>query len=70
MRPKNITVDSKSPRGITKKAFHLSPFLMLILLYPHLTSNLVNLMAPFIMSKSSWIKGKGQTLQTVCSLKW
>ena len=70
VRPKNITVGSKSPRGVMKEAFHLSPFLMCMLLYPHLMSNFENTMAPFMISKSSWIRGKGHTLQIVCSLRW
>src|SRR6267154_4810404 len=40
--PKNITVGSKSPLFVLKAAFHWSPSLMQILLYPHRTSNLVN----------------------------
>ncbi|OSX58571.1 hypothetical protein POSPLADRAFT_1118272, partial [Postia placenta MAD-698-R-SB12] len=43
--PKNITCHdlggSYSPRLVTKAAFHSSPALIRILLYPHLTSNLV-----------------------------
>jgi hypothetical protein len=41
MRPKNITVGSNSPFGVRKAAFHLSPSLMQMLLYPYRTSNLV-----------------------------
>ena len=32
--PKNITVGSNSPSGVRKAAFHLSPGLMRMLLYP------------------------------------
>src|SRR5712671_5286431 len=41
VRPKNMTVGSKSPSCVRKAAFHSSPGLIRTLLYPHLTSNLV-----------------------------
>ena len=69
VRLKNITVGSKRPRSVTKEAFHSSPFLMCMLLYPYLMSSLVNTMASFIMSKSSWINGKGQTFWMMCLLR-
>ena len=56
--PKNITVGSKSPLFILK-AFHWSPSLILTLLYPHQTSNLVNHHALLSLSRSSLINGKG-----------
>src|SRR5258708_36740996 len=39
--PKNITVGSKSPSGVRNAAFHSSPSLMRMLLYPQRISNLV-----------------------------
>src|SRR6266404_2622781 len=44
--PKNITVGSNRPSGVRKAAFHSSPSLILILLYPHLTSTFVNRVQP------------------------
>ncbi len=38
---KNMTCGSKSPFGVLKAAFHSSPSLIWILLYPHHMSNLV-----------------------------
>src|SRR6266436_528814 len=46
VRPKNITVGSNNPSGVRKAAFHLSPSLMRILLYPQWTSTLVNSVHP------------------------
>ncbi|KAI0261693.1 hypothetical protein BGY98DRAFT_929414, partial [Russula aff. rugulosa BPL654] len=43
--PKNMTVGSNSPSGVRKAAFHSSPGLIRILLYPQRTSNLVNSVA-------------------------
>src|SRR6266576_6354844 len=40
--PKNMTVGSNSPSGVRNAAFHSSPSLMRMLLYPHRTSNFVN----------------------------
>ena len=56
--PKNITVGSKSPLFVLKAAFHWSPSLILTLLYPHQTSNLVNHRAPLSLSRSSLINDK------------
>jgi len=44
--PKNITVGSNSPSGVRKAAFHLSPGLILMLLYPQWTLTLVNNVHP------------------------
>ena len=44
--PKNITVGSNNPSRVRKAAFHLSPGLILILLYPQRTSTLVNNVHP------------------------
>ncbi|KAF9801705.1 hypothetical protein IEO21_10048 [Rhodonia placenta] len=59
VRPKNITRGSYSPRFVTKAAFHSSPALIWILLYPHLTSNFVKSVAPRSLSTISAISGKG-----------
>jgi hypothetical protein len=42
VRLKNMMVGLNSPSEVRKVAFHLSPSLMWMLLYPHQTSNLVN----------------------------
>src|SRR6266404_4900900 len=52
---KNITVGSNSPSGVRKAAFHSSPSLILILLYPHLTSTLVNRVHPLRQSMTRGI---------------
>jgi hypothetical protein len=41
VRPKNIMVGLKSPSRVRKAAFHSSPGLIQMLLYPQWTSNLV-----------------------------
>src|SRR6266478_5131751 len=41
VRPKNMTVGSNSPSGVRKVAFHSSPSLMRMLLYPHWTLTFV-----------------------------
>jgi len=46
VRPKNMTVGSKSPSFVIKAAFHLSSSLMRTLLYPHLMSIPVNRVHP------------------------
>jgi len=57
VRPKNITVGSNSPSGVRKVAFHLSPGLIRMLLYPHHTLNLVNSVHPANRSIMEGIKG-------------
>jgi len=57
VRPKNITVGSNNPLGVRKAAFHLSPGLIRMLLYPHRTSNLVNRVHPANWSMTEGIKG-------------
>ena len=57
--PKNITVGSNNPLFVLKAAFHSSPCLIWILLYPHRTSILEKYFAPFNLSMSSDISGKG-----------
>src|SRR5260370_16922208 len=42
VRPKNMTIGSKSPSGVRNAAFHSSPVFMHMLLYPHCMLNLVN----------------------------
>jgi len=44
--PKNMTVGSNSPSGMRKAAFHSSPGLILMLLYPQWMSTLVNSVHP------------------------
>jgi hypothetical protein len=57
--PKNITRGWKSPNGVMKAAFHSSPGLIRTLLYPHLTSNLVNRAAFRTAAIRSGIRGSG-----------
>ena len=66
--PKNITVSSYSPRFILKAAFHSSPCLIWILLYPLRTSIFEKYLAPFNLSMSSVIKGRGYAFLTVYQL--
>ena len=47
---KNMTVSLKSPSFVVKAAFHWSPSLICMLLYPHLMLNLVNRVHPL-----SWL---------------
>src|SRR6266446_1436489 len=44
--PKNITVGSNNPLGVRNAAFHSSPSLILMLLYPHRTSTFVKRVHP------------------------
>ncbi len=55
--PKNITVGLNSPSGVKKAAFHSSPSLILMLLYPHLTSTLVNKVHPLRRLMTCGISG-------------
>ena len=55
--PKNMTVGSKSPSGVRKAAFHSSPGLMQMLLYPHQMSNLVNRVHPASLSTMDGMSG-------------
>src|SRR6266403_132630 len=55
--PKNITVGSNSPSGVRKAVFHSSPSLILMLLYPHLTSTFVNKVQPLRQSMTCGING-------------
>ena len=58
VRPKNITVGSNSPWGVRNAAFHSSPSLIQMLLYPHLMSNLVNRVHPLSRSMVWEIRGE------------
>ena len=58
--PKNITVSySNSPRLVLNAAFHSSPFLIWMLLYPHQTSSFVKYLAPLSLSMISDMRGSG-----------
>jgi len=57
--PKYMTNGSNKPRLVRKAAFHSSPSLILILLYPHQMSSLVKYLAPRTLSINSWINGNG-----------
>src|SRR6266850_1886658 len=57
VKPKNMTNGSNSPSGVRKAAFHLSPSLIWILLYPHRMSNLVNRVHPVNWSTTCGISG-------------
>ena len=57
MSLKNITVGSNSPSGVRKAAFHSSPGLIQILLYPHRMSNFVNKVHPASQSTTEGISG-------------
>ena len=57
--PKNITVGLNSPLLVMNAAFHLSPFLMCMLLYPCQRSTLVNSSVPCILAISLEIRGIG-----------
>ncbi len=60
MRPKNITVGSNSPSGVRKAAFHSSPSLIRMLLYPQQMSTLVNRVHP-----RSWLMTWGISGETL-----
>ena len=55
--PKNMTIGSKSPKGVEKAAFQQSSGRMRILLYLHRTSNLVNILLSFNLSINSEMRG-------------
>ena len=57
MSLKYITVGSYAPICIVKAAFHSSPSLILILLYPHLKSNFMNTFLLLTSSKILVISG-------------
>src|SRR6266478_2643069 len=53
-----MTVGSNSPSGVRKAAFHSSPSLMWILLYPHRTSTFVKRVHPRNLSMTWGIRGE------------
>src|SRR6266478_3679910 len=55
--PKNIMVGLNRPSGVRKVAFHSSPSLILMLLYPHLTATFVNRVQPLRRSMTCGISG-------------
>ena len=57
--PKNITVGSKSPLDVLKAAFHWSPSLIHILLYPARRSSFVKYFISVSPSNKSVIMGSG-----------
>jgi hypothetical protein len=57
--PKNMTVGSNSPSLVIKAAFHLSPSLIRMLLYPQRMLNLVYSEQPFRRSMGSGMRGSG-----------
>src|SRR5260221_14288093 len=65
VNPKNITKGSNNPSGVRKAAFHSSPSLIRMLLYPHRTSNLVNRVHPASRSITWGISGDTFRLRTV-----
>ena len=54
---KNMTVGLNSPFDVIKAAFHWSPSLILMLLYPDLMSNLVKMVASLTMLMRSGVVG-------------
>ena len=59
VKPKNITVGLNDLSRVVNAAFHLSPFLILTLLYLHLKFIFINTFFILIFSTISKIKGKG-----------
>ena len=59
VNPKNITQGSNRPLSVLKVAFHSSPSLIQILLYPHRMSNLVKRDRPWSCSRIVFIRGRG-----------
>src|SRR5712691_2279102 len=59
--PKNMTVGSNSPSGVRNAAFHSSPVLIQMLLYPQRMSNLVNKVQP--VSQLMTVGMSGDTLR-------
>lgn len=65
--PKNMTVSSNSLRFVLNAAFHSSPFLIHMLLYPYRTSSLVKYQAPFSLSNRLATNGNGYVFFTIPS---
>jgi len=57
--PKYMTMGLYAPIYVANAAFHLSPSLILTLLYPYLKSNFVNTFLFSTLSKISAMRGKG-----------
>ena len=57
--PKYMTCGSNSPLFVRNAAFHLSPSLICILLYPQIRSNLLKYFASLSLSITSLIRGNG-----------
>ena len=68
--PKNITVGSNSPFGVMNAAFHSSPSLIRMLLYPDQMSNFVNSLASLTLLMRSEMRGRGYASLMVCSLTY
>ena len=63
--PNNITVGSKSPKGVMNAPFHWSSSQMQMLLNLHRTSNLVKNIESFMSSINLGIRGRGYALRIV-----
>jgi hypothetical protein len=68
--PKNITNGSNNPRLVQNTAFHVSPSLMRILLYPHRTSIFEKYCASDSLSISLDMSGKGYQFLMVISFSF
>ena len=62
---KNLTVGSKSAKGVMNAPFHWSSSRMQMLLNPHQMSNLVKIKESFMSSINLGIRGRGYALQMV-----
>ena len=63
---KNMTVGSNNPYDVIKVAFHWSPSLILMLLYPDQILNFVKMVASLTISMRSEMRGSGYTSLMVC----
>lgn len=68
--PKNITNGLNNLRFILKTAFHLSPSLILMLLYPHHMSILEKYFALDSLSINSEMSGKGYLFLIIISFNF
>src|SRR6266702_2041571 len=68
VRPKYITVGSKSPYLVLKAALCSSPSRIRTLLYPHRTSSFVYMCALLRSRMRSEIRGRGYWFRTVTAL--
>jgi len=69
INPKNMTVGLNSPSGVRNAAFHLSPSLMWMLLYPHQMSNFVKRVHPLSRSIVCGMRGEMFQFLTVHLLR-